>query len=43
LYAWWAVKETREKENGAKGRLSQALGLCLFHKIFCHGKKEENE
>jgi hypothetical protein len=33
------VKETREKENGAKGRLSQALGLCLFHKIFLPWKE----
>jgi hypothetical protein len=27
------VKETREKENGTKGRLSKALGLRFFHKI----------
>jgi hypothetical protein len=33
LYAWWEVKESREKKDGAKGRLSKALGLRRFHKI----------
>jgi len=27
------VKESREKKDGAKGRLSKALGLRRFHKI----------